>query len=179
MLINFASIPINRITESDIKLPYNNIISYVFRKQIGGNNTFEDITKGKRERGELSSKIYAGLFISVISELKDAGLPINEVDEAKIINYLANLETIEIRLENLWKMLRSLADLVDLFGGPPEKDVPFKLSHIKKYEEVINELLKNKNDIQSCIKNNINDGQTIQNEIIKKYGNLLIESSKV
>ena len=174
-LINASSMPINYITESDIKLPYiYNIL------QSGGNNSFEEITKEKREKGELSSKIYAGLFINVITELKNAGVPINTTDEQSIISDLKNLEKIELRLENLWKMLRSLADLVKLFGGHPEKDImPFKLSHIKKYEEVINELLKNKNDLQSCIKNNINDGQTIQNDIIKKYGTLLIDSSKV
>ena len=147
----------------------------------GGANAYEESTLRKINRDGFTSELIEMLMSSVMGDLKNAGISLDNADESRIADGLSKLKSTEKKLYSYYAMLRILTDLIAFFKASScvpldnEGSREISLNDVKGKREAIEFLTKNITEVKQCISNNI-DGQNARCEELVKYYLKLVDS---
>jgi hypothetical protein len=168
-------------------LPYTNtfvgpsiVAGIAMRGQTGGNARLEESIQRKYNKGELSSHLLYALTTQVEEDLKEAGMTLDVKDSKRIRNGVERIEEYEQKTFKLYRMLRSLADLLTFFkatGCTPSKlPSTIKITQLRDRADVLAYLEKNVSQLRGCIDQNNNKQINACNDLMKYLG-LLFETA--
>ncbi len=143
----------------------------------GGNRkVWEDTLEKRHATKDLDSDLLWGLFNSVMTDLKNAGLPLKKEDEDTLRQGLDKLREQEIKLGKLYTMLRTLADLLEFFKNSCCETLVLpkniSINQIKSRQDTIAFLTSAVCDMEDCIAKNAKSQNNVCNNMIKHFGTL-------
>jgi hypothetical protein len=185
LLLRSVQTPVFAVTSpGNMVAPFPNVSTTIgagslvapFGMMRGGGSGFEDTINRKINRGELSSDLMYNMFADVLNSLKNTGVIIDNVDKERIQNGIDQVKSIENRSFGLYNMLRPLATVAEFFkatGCASSKQmVEMSINDIKNRADTIRYLQNNINDLQSCIGSNLNQQNSVCNELVKTFSSL-------
>lgn len=112
-----------------------------------------------------------------INELRQSGVELNQEDANKIDKAVEDLVKLEEKLLNLHHVFRVFSTLETFFNAGREvtttKNIPVSvMKKIAEREDVINLVVKNKDELARCIENNINAQCQLSKDLANIYADL-------
>jgi hypothetical protein len=115
---------------------------------------------------------------NLFEEMKNGGIPLNEVDHARIKDGIRKLAHGEQKLAKYYSMLRALTDLALFFKSsgcvPGDGEVrELSLETIKNRSDTLAYLYQNIGDVQNCISDGIDKQNSKCKELVDFYSTLV------
>lgn len=166
--------PFNNITYGA-----NNIVVPASRSLAGGAaSAYEESVMRKIKRNGSTAQLISTLMENLFEEMKNNGIPLNDVDRTRINDGVNKLAHGEKTLGKYYSMLRALTDLALFFksSGCVQHNGELKelsLDTIKSRADTLAYLYQNIGDVQNCISNGI-DGQNSKCKELVDFYSVLV-----
>lgn len=151
----------------------------ILMTQRGGDgnlNNIEASISRKHLRSELSSDLLWALLKRGIDDLSDVGMTLNKTDIERLKDGINKVETIELKTFELYRMLKSLVDLLAFFKktGCTPSTLPreISLSQLKSKKDVMALIERNVNKIQGCVDQNNGKQGVACNDLMQQLGSM-------
>jgi hypothetical protein len=165
--------------------PFNNV-TYggnaigvpAYHSLSGGASSREESVMRKLKRDGPTSQLIETLMDNLFEEMKNGGIPLNEVDHARIKDGIRKLAHGEQKLAKYYSMLRALTDLALFFKSsgcvPGDGEVrELSLETIKNRSDTLAYLYQNIGDVQNCISDGIDKQNSKCKELVDFYSTLV------
>lgn len=166
--------PFNNITYGA-----NNIGVPAYRSLSGGSaSAYEESVMRKIKRNGSTAQLISTLMENLFEEMRNSGIPLNDVDRTRINDGVNKLAHGEKTLGKYYSMLRALTDLALFFksSGCVQQHGELKelsLETIKSRADTLAYLYQNIGDVQNCISNGI-DGQNSKCKELVDFYSVLV-----
>lgn len=169
---------------SQLTNPFNNVtygqnaLNLPASRLLSGGSPYEDSIIRKIKRNGSTAQLISTLMENLFTEMKNSGIPVNDVDRARINDGINKLAHGEKTLAKYYNMLRALTDLALFFKSSgcdktQEELKELSLDTIKSREDTISYLYQNIGEVQNCINNGIADQNLKCKELINSYSILV------
>lgn len=173
-------------SSSQVTNPFNNItyggngIAVPASRSLAGGaaSAQEESIMRKIKRNGSTSQLISTLMDNLFEEMKNNGIPLNDIDRTRINDGINKLSLGEKTLGKYYSMLRALTDLALFFksSGTVQHNGELKelsLDTIKSRADTLAYLYQNIGDVQNCISNGI-DGQNSKCKELVDFYSVLV-----
>lgn len=142
----------------------------------GNIELWENTLEKRYGNNDLDSDLLYGLYNTVLTDLRRAGLPLKQSDEDELLKGIEQLRENEKKLAKLYMMLRTLADLLTFFKNsccePLNLPKNVSIRDLKSRQHTIAFLKNAIFDMEECVAKNAKSQNNVCNNMIKHFGTL-------